>query len=522
MNPTEFAQKIRAKYPGSYDNIPDEELARKVVQKYPTYASSVNFSVDLTKPQQPTQTKTASGVSQFDPAKASTIANVVGGEALARGAGLGLAAPSVQKGLSESELQLSDTAIQLQKRINQNKKEGKDTSRLENALKELEQEMGTLRGTQEKFVEGLPTTKEVIGSAAQLATTAAAGSIARGATALTGAGKATGIVSGVLRGTAAGGITGGATGALYGASEGLQENKDLYGVASSALIGGVVGTAIGAPIGGITGAISGGLKASQVKKENFLKEFVRPEMDAKERAKAIYQGRLKDPGLFRKAEIGYSSRDEKLANAVKDVVSPKGSLGENIDAIKLRIDQTDDGVRNYISTHKVPFNGNQLRSQLETAKNELDLVFASDATAENTYNKVVDAFIRNVGSKDTLGLFEGRQTFDQLPAVKKLLDSAALGENTRKEIVLAVRKAANEYIASLLPDGSIYKNAMSNQHLMLESLGNLSDKYKNIIGKNNIQLLAQKYPLLKYFVGTAIGGALAGGLVGGAIIGSTD
>lgn len=43
MNPTEFANKIRAKYPGSYNNISDLDLTKKVIAKYPVYASQVKL-----------------------------------------------------------------------------------------------------------------------------------------------------------------------------------------------------------------------------------------------------------------------------------------------------------------------------------------------------------------------------------------------------------------------------------------------------------------------------------------------
>lgn len=49
MNPTEFATKIRTKYPGVYDNIPDNELTNKVIAKYPVYKSQVNLSEEAVK-----------------------------------------------------------------------------------------------------------------------------------------------------------------------------------------------------------------------------------------------------------------------------------------------------------------------------------------------------------------------------------------------------------------------------------------------------------------------------------------
>lgn len=41
MTPQEFAAKIRAKYPGAYDSVPDDVLTQKVIEKYPIYASQV-------------------------------------------------------------------------------------------------------------------------------------------------------------------------------------------------------------------------------------------------------------------------------------------------------------------------------------------------------------------------------------------------------------------------------------------------------------------------------------------------
>lgn len=44
LSPTEFAAKIKAKYP-QYANIPDEDLAKRIVAIHPEYASKVDFSL---------------------------------------------------------------------------------------------------------------------------------------------------------------------------------------------------------------------------------------------------------------------------------------------------------------------------------------------------------------------------------------------------------------------------------------------------------------------------------------------
>jgi hypothetical protein len=43
MNPTDFANKIRQKYPGAYDKVPDYELTKRIIDKYPVYKSQVNL-----------------------------------------------------------------------------------------------------------------------------------------------------------------------------------------------------------------------------------------------------------------------------------------------------------------------------------------------------------------------------------------------------------------------------------------------------------------------------------------------
>lgn len=41
----DFAAKVRAKYPGSYDSLSDDELTSRIVQKYPEYKSQVDFGL---------------------------------------------------------------------------------------------------------------------------------------------------------------------------------------------------------------------------------------------------------------------------------------------------------------------------------------------------------------------------------------------------------------------------------------------------------------------------------------------
>src|SRR5262249_25433088 len=40
----DFARRIRARYPGAYDDLPDAELAERVIRKYPVYADWVDLA----------------------------------------------------------------------------------------------------------------------------------------------------------------------------------------------------------------------------------------------------------------------------------------------------------------------------------------------------------------------------------------------------------------------------------------------------------------------------------------------
>ena len=467
-------------------------------------------------------------------------ASIIGGGKLAEGLGQSIVAPSIQKSFSESQETTSSLQDQLLKRLKEKRKAGEDTSRLEKAYEKSKKLNLFQRDLQSDFSESLVSDKEVAGSVLRLGGTLAGGALLGGVSSkmgfglkaskglktiggvnkLFGVGKATTFTGGALRGAGAGATAGAVEGAVHGAGLGLEENKDLKGVSKSAGVGALIGGATGGVLGGITGGITGVLNKSKLSKENFTRELVQPKETAKVKAQAIKEGRLEDPTFLGKAKITPSGRELKLANSVEDVVSSKASVGQNIDAIRLKVSNTNTGIKSYIEKNKVPFNTSQLGSKLNSAKDDLNLIFASDKQAEKTFNAVVKEFMKGVDKKDTLGLFTRRQSFDQIPAIKKLLQTDRLGENARREIVLAVRKSANEYVASLLPKGNKFTPNLLNEHYMLEAIGNIAESNANIIGKNKLQILVNEYPVLKWVVGGLVGGASVG--VGGSIIGSVD
>lgn len=455
----------------------------------------------------------------------NTAADFTGGKYLAQGIGKALAKPMVENRAVQETLTAKDKMNAMVNELDSAFKQGRteDVKRLQEAIRaEIDSSYLGSKGskTLTDFQSTVPTNKEIIGSTVRLAGTLAAPSLAKEVSALTGANKAVGLASGAGRGALSGLIGGSVEGAVQGAGYGLEQNKDAIGVIKSSLSGGAIGGVTGGVLGGLTGAVTGKLNANKLAKQNFAKDLVSPKETTAVREQAIQEGRTTKAGLLKKSEIIPSKKTISLADAVEGVVSDKKSVVENVAAINQKIKDTNEGVKSYIASNKRPFNTNQLNARLQAAKDESKLVFASDTTAEKTYDAVIDEFKKYVSKKDTLGLFEARQTFDKVPAIKKLLESAGLGENVKKSIVLDVRRAANEYVADLLPVGNKYRVSLLAESRMIEALGNIAEKEAKNIGLNTLQKITRDYPVLKWIAGGLVGGASVG--VGGAIIGSTD
>lgn len=455
------------------------------------------------------------------------VASFTGGEKIAQGLGQALANSQIAKQQEEALNNAIAQQAQLLKRKKEIQELGGDTSHIDRGLEYNRQNLEEISNGMEGLLNQKNlTTKQVLGDALQLGTTiVGAGQIPGIAKTTTGA---TGLVKGAIQGAKTGAITGGAFGVSSGVSSALEEDKSLTDVAKSGLGSGLVGAGTGGILGGVIGGISGGIKQGEInklnKEENFALDLVAPKATEKIKQQALKEGRVTEQGLLNASKIKPSKQDIRVAESVKGIVSSKNTPIQNIKAIDDTVRELNTGLKAYVAENKVPFNTTQLRSQLNSGKDELKLIFASDKNAEKTYNAVVDEFVKLVKNKDTAGLFEARQNFDKIPAIKKLLDSQGLAENVKKEVAHTARDKANQYVASLLPKGNKYREVLIRESRMIEAIENITDKFAGNVGKNNLQILANKYPLIKVGLGT-VGVGLLGATgvgVGNAIIGSSD
>ena len=132
--------------------------------------------------------------------------------------------------------------------------------------------------------------------------------------------------------------------------KGLQLGKQALGMLKEPLKPIAKGlSGIGSTILEKTG-ISRALENRAIKKNiGYALDLTSPKITQKTGAEAIEQGRFVEPGILKPAKVTPTQTDNLVAESVADVVSPKASLTENVDAIHQRISQTNHGVREMIA-----------------------------------------------------------------------------------------------------------------------------------------------------------------------------
>lgn len=254
------------------------------------------------------------------------IASFTGGNILARAAGLGIAQNETKKVTDEIQTAEGLMQTQLVKAIQKNRLEGKDTLRLEKALKDL---TGGIQDTgdsaKDLYTEGI-TTKQGIGDAIQLATTI--GTLGS----LPGMAKnvvtTPGVMAAVKAGAKTGALLGGGTGTVQGFAQGLKQNKSIGRSLGSAALGGAVGVATGGVIGGVLGGAGGLLNKGMEKYanrqsliESRMAEGLTPKLDSKITSKASVNQKFGE--IIKEAKKqGYSEADINFLGAVSKTDKP--------------------------------------------------------------------------------------------------------------------------------------------------------------------------------------------------------
>lgn len=454
------------------------------------------------------ETKTQTQGNQFEPEQKGGILGfskkafdtVFGGVKLAEGLGKAIAAPEVQRQMTQAEQMASDTELELIKAINTNKQSGRPVDRLEKALAQQQQSMNVIRDAQEDFVQSLPTNKEVVGSSIRLGAAALTPTIGKAFASATGASKAVGIGQGALRGGLAGVGTGAVTGGIVGAGTGLEQNLDAGGVAGAAAIGAGLGSLTGGILGAGTGAFVG--RANAKVDPNTLLAKVTPDpkqLTPTEYKKALAQGKITPKSGTSPASFKLDEAQKGTALKYADVID--NDPVKTVNNINDTLSTLDDEVGGFLKQNNGIFSRGELRNSLTASLDDVTDITVDQNTLAKAKTQLVNNFIDDLDKNDMETVWQARKAFDQK------IDKAFSGSpSLQKELKVAFRNSIQDFISEKTPDSvySSYMKDMSNLFRLRDSVALKAVKER---GDSGIQAWIKANPLKAQAVTAGLTGA---------------
>lgn len=456
------------------------------------------------------------------------ISKFTGGDVIAKGLGQAIAntgvhIPGIVDGNPQADLaKANETAIKIQGQlldaIKANKAQGKDTSRLQNALTELTQHIqDTGNSVGELGNQNNITPGKVIGDALQLGTTVV------GAGSLAGAAKeavpATGIVAGSKQGAIAGAKVGGIYGASSGVSGALKDNGGVVDAVKGGVKGAIGGALAGGAVGAVAGGVSGGIKAYTAKKssQDFIDKMITPPTDkGKASLTAIKTGKVQEgTGILGQRDFSEALPNfDNMKTSIAQVpgVSAKNSNLQNLNAIHDAIGTTATDLKSQLESSGISFTPNQFNKYMKGVKTNIVENPSIVGDAETSANKILSKFnslVKENGYTPS-GLLEARKQLDQWASSGK--GAGIFNPTTENGISIAlkgIRQGGNNFLSNLVPDVAV-KDMLAHQSNLYNAIDVLAPKAQKEGATYATRLIAtfHNHPV-KSVIGA--GGALAGG-----------
>jgi hypothetical protein len=471
----DLGKKIKAKFPGQYDDLGDDEVGMKVKAKFP---GSYDDFIDLP---------------QAEEKKPGFIQRAV-------------------QGLAKTPIQLGKAAVALVDLVG-----SKFTSDPERKamLEKRGVDVGTKPTDAGYFgqVEAPSyTTREGIGKGFEL------GSYAIGSGGVKNLAEA-GLKGAIKQGIIQGVKTGAGAGAAAGFGAGLQdENAGVVDVGLDTAGGAVLGGVTGGALGGATGA-TGNVVNRVLNRPNVVEapiarlggrtsgdaalDIVRPKLSVAEEKAALMARRGSETGLLKRLTIAPQEKDLAIAEAARPFVKANNTPTGNIASLGAAVDDSAALVRQGLENSKAIWSKPQLKGVLN--KISLDapefINVKSDTILANKFNNFKSAIFKlaDKADKKAVGLLDLRQDFDAL--VKKAFPKIYEKDSEILPVVRAFRDALNEFTVSKLPEGKLptgqsIRDEWLKQHLLLQAMDNIAEKAPRE-GTTAIQEFLNKRPLLK-------------------------
>lgn len=440
------------------------------------------------------------------------ILDFTGGKEIAQGLGQAIAQPKVAKQLEETQANQIKIQSDLLERIKQNKTQGLDTSRLENALAMITEDIqANGQGAEQLLNPNQLTTKQVLGDALQLATTAGgakvAGAVAGKAT------SATGIVKGAIQGAKTGAVSGTALGGLTGISQGLQEDLSTEEILKKAGTGAITGAVAGGVLGGLTGGVSGAIRGRQASKlatqEKNVLDAITPNtknLSSKEYTKLLNNKRITPKTATKGSQYVLTETEKQTALKYPNLLTKKDPV-KNYTAIVDEISKQDKDVGNFLRQNNGIFNSGELKNSIKKSLADITDISLDEKVVNKNKQKLIDNFIKGLDKNDMESLWKARKEFDQ-QIEKSFTGSPTLQNKIKREF----RNSIQDFIAERTPD-EVYKTSMKEMSNLFKLKDLVNRKALSEKGQSAIKLWIKENPIKSKIIGIG-----APALVGGAVL----
>lgn len=402
MNPTEFAQKIKTKYP-QYQGMDDLELTKKIIQKYPTYASQVKldenkpfrFDIPETREEKINRFKTEDAKLKTESDKANSVGGFLKNAAVAlretiapSESGLGRTLAAIgNTGTTEMNVEslnkLEGAQVALLKEIRAKEAKGEDVSTLKKTFNTQADQVDEIKKNIQQDTESLNKTNlqvagEIGGTALDLLTLGTYGKAAQGMKSFA-LGKSTPSIvagareaAGLFTKTGAKKVaTGAGVGYAYDVTRGLSGARGEDRMGEKALIPGA-GTVAGAVAPALMGA-------NQSIKNLRAKSAETAGKQVDELVGAIAQGK--------KADI------TKVKRALSDVdMSSVKTFDDGVQVLNEKIDDVSTKLDDVLDTNKVTKTLDDLGVPMKVGEQTITHNYVDDALnqLDDFYTKTND------------------------------------------------------------------------------------------------------------------------------------
>jgi hypothetical protein len=464
---------------------------------------------------------------------AEKIASVTGGEELGQGLGQAIAMGKNNKQIEKVQEDQFSIQGQLIQSIQKKRALGEDTSRLENALAMISDDISkTGEGAEKILNPNELTDKQVIGDALQLGTTVASvGSFGKGfvaggknatvknvvtnfpgkqkllPSAVSGFTGAKTIGQGIVQGAKTGALTGSVAGGATGFSQGLQEDKTVGESLVQGVKGAVVGGVTGGIVGGVAGGVSGAINKAKITKQSKYLDAVTP--NTKDLTPTEYEGLLNRKKITPKtakqpSKYILSDQEKAVASKYKGILTddPVKNTQNIIDEIAKK----DEEVGVFLKKNNGIFNTGELKNSIKKKLDDIVDFTVDDKKLSTAKKALIDNFVKELKKNDMETLWQARKAFDK-QIEKAFSGSPTLQNNIKKEF----RNAVQDFIADRTPDG-VYKASMKDMSQLFNLRDITNTKAVKEKGLSGIQLWIKNNPTKVKVIGGVAGTGLLTGI----------